>query len=157
MKKLYPIILAAVLFVCACSSNKGGSSSNDSLQGVYSIDISNAGSIFESEFKAQEIPSTMISTILSQLDLTVEFADKKAKLDAGTTVSMLLKTVTNGKYTLPVTMEYKIENDSVIYLKQEGEDFKQAGIIKKDGDTYDKVLFKPKYKQTEVTISLQRN
>lgn len=99
----------------------------------------------------------MISTILSQLDLTVEFADKKAKLDAGTTVSMLLKTVTNGKYTLPVTMEYKIENDSVIYLKQEGEDFKQAGIIKKDGDTYDKVLFKPKYKQTEVTISLQRN
>ena len=157
MKKLYSIILAALLLVCACSSNKGGGSSNDSLQGEYSIDISNAGSIFENEFKAENIPSAMISSILSQLDLTVEFADNKAKLDAGTTVSMLLKTVTNGKYSLPITMDYKIENDTVLYLKQEGEDFKVAGTIKKDGDTYDKVLFKPKYKQTDVALSLQRN
>ena len=98
----------------------------------------------------------MISTILSQLDLTVEFADQKAKLDAGTTVSMLLKSVTNGKYTLPVTLDYKIENDSVIYLKEEGEDFKEAGVFSPVGDNFDKVIYKPKFKSVNAALELNR-
>lgn len=155
MKKLSTIILGVAMLVCSCGGNKGGVS-NDSLQGKYTVDISNAGAIIENEFKAEQIPTAMLSSLLSQLDLTVEFKDQKATIDAGTTVTMLLKTITQGKYNFPMTMDYKIEKDSILYLKPEDGNFKEAGIITKVDDKYNRVLYKPKYKSTNVTIELKR-
>lgn len=150
MKKLY-IILTCAVMLCACG-NKGGVS-EDSLQGTYSIDISDAGNLFESEFK---IPSGMISSVLSTADLTVEFKDSKAIVDAGTVASMMIKTATSGKYSLPVSLDYKIENDSILFLKQEGQDFKEVGVVSKVGDSYDKIIYKPKYKTINATLELNR-
>ena len=150
MKKLY-IILTCAVMLCACG-NKGGVS-EDSLQGTYSIDISDAGNLFESEFK---IPSGMISSVLSTADLTVEFKDSTAIVDAGTVASMMIKTATSGKYSLPVSLDYKIENESILFLKQEGQDFKEVGVISKAGDSYDKIIYKPKYKTINATLELNR-
>ncbi|MBO4372970.1 MAG: hypothetical protein J5826_08580 [Bacteroidales bacterium] len=150
MKKLY-IFLTCAVMLCACG-NKGGVS-EDSLQGTYSIDISDAGSLFESEFK---IPTAMVSSLLTSADLTVEFKDSKATIDAGTMASMLIKTATSGKYSLPVSLDFKIENDSVLYLKQEGQDFKEVGVVSKVGDNYDKLIYKPKYKSVNATLELIR-
>ena len=151
MKKLFTILCSAAI-LCSCGGNQGGVS-NDSLQGVYSVDISNAESLFENEF---QIPTAMISSLLSQVDLTVEFKDSKAIIDAGTMASTVIKTATAGKYALPVTLDYKIENDSVIYLKEEGEDFKEAGVVSPVGDNFDKVIYKPKFKSVNAALELNR-
>lgn len=151
MKKLFTILCSAAI-LCSCGGNQGGAS-KDSLQGVYSVDISDAGSLFESEF---QIPSAMISKVLSAADLTVEFKDSKAIVNAGTMASMMINNFTSGKYSLPVTLDYKIENDSIIFLKQEGEDFKEVGIISQVGDNFDKVIYKPKYKSINATLELNR-
>ena len=151
MKKLFTILCSAAI-LCSCGGNQGGAS-NDSLQGVYSVDISNAESLFENEF---QIPTAMISSLLSLVDLTVEFKDSKAIIDAGTMASTVIKTATAGKYALPVTLDYKIENDSVIYLKEEGEDFKEAGVVSPVGDNFDKVIYKPKFKSVNAALELNR-
>ncbi len=151
MKKLFTILCSAAM-LCSCGGNQGGAS-NDSLEGVYSVDISNAESLFENEF---QIPTAMISSLLSQVDLTVEFKDSKATIDAGTMASTVIKTATAGKYSLPVSLDYKIENDSVLYIKQEGEDFKEAGIVTRVGDNFDKVIYKTKFKSVSGTLELNR-
>lgn len=150
MKKLF-IILTFAAMLCSCGGNKNGI--DDTLQGTYSVDVSEAGTIFEKEF---QIPAGMISTVLSAADLTVEFKDSKAIIDAGTMASMMIKTATSGKYSLPVSLDYKIENDSIIYLKEEGKEFKEAGVITKAGDNYDKLIYKPKYKSVNATLELNR-
>lgn len=137
--------------LCSCGGNKN--SVDDTLQGTYSIDVSEAGTIFEKEF---QIPAGMISSVLAAADLTVEFKDQKAKIDAGTVAAMMIKTATSGKYSLPVSLDYKIENDSIIYLKEEGKDFKEAGVITKAGDNFDKLIYKPKYKSVNAIIELNR-
>ena len=75
MKKLC-IILTFAAMLCSCGGNKSGV--DDTLQGTYSIDVSDAGSLFEKEF---QIPAGMISSVLSAADLTVEFKDSKAIID----------------------------------------------------------------------------
>ena len=157
MKKLFTILTCAAMFLCSCGGNKDGNgSSNDSLKGKYTIDVSNAGALFESEFKSQNIPSSMLSMIVSQLDLTVEFDGQKATVDAGTTVSMLIKSATNGEYSFPMELEYKLENDSILYLKDDDEFEKAGTIIPASQGNYDKVIYRPKYKGSSVDIELQR-
>ena len=152
MKKLFTLLFCAAM-LCSCGGNKGGAS-GDSLQGTYSIDISDAGTLLESEFK---IPTAMVSSVLSQADLTVEFQDSKAIIDCGSMAAMLIKTATSGKYSLPLTIDYKIENDSIVYLKPEdGSDYKEAGVITPAGDNFDKVIYKPKYKSLNATLELNR-
>ena len=157
MKKLFTILTCAAMLLCSCGGKDGKSSSNDSLKGKYSIDVSNAGAIFESEFKSQNIPSSMMSMIVSQLDLTVEFDGQKATVDAGTTVSMLIKSATNGEYSFPMELEYKIENDSILLIKDEDDDFEKVGtIVPASEGSFDKVIYRPKYKGSTVDIELTR-
>ena len=38
---------------------------------------------------------------------------------------------------MPMALDYKIENDSILFLKAEGKDFQEAGVLKKVGGSYD--------------------
>jgi hypothetical protein len=94
--------------------------------------------------------------LLSNLEVTVQFETEKAIFDASGAVAELLKQFSDGEVSLslPMAVEYKIENDSILYLKPEGKEFEEAGVLKKLGDSYDylKLIVTKDGKRSEIGL-----
>jgi hypothetical protein len=58
-------------------------------------------------------------------------------VDASGVVGEIIKSVSDCKVSMPMALGYKIENDSVLYIKPEGKEFEAVGVLKKLGDSYD--------------------
>lgn len=155
MKRLFTILISALIFVVSACSN-GGGSAKDELRGRYEIDMSSLTSFMEDEIKGKNnLSSDMFSSMLfSQLDLTVQFEKEKAILDASTIASELIKQFSKGKVTLPYSLDYKIENDTALYMRAEGSDFDYIGSLKPLGDSYDylKLIVDKDEKKIEVNL-----
>jgi hypothetical protein len=84
----------------------------------------------------------------------VQFESETAIVDASGAVMQMIKSMANTDVSLPMALGYKIENDSVLYLKQEGKDFEEAGVLKKLGDSYDylKLIVTKDGKRTEIGL-----
>ena len=67
----------------------------------------------------------------------ISVKDGVAIVDASGAAMELFKGFGGGDMKLPIEMGYKLENDSVLYLKQEGKDFEKVGVLTKVGDGYD--------------------
>ncbi len=146
-------IFIAVLLFGACSNS--GNSFSDSLSGKYHVDLSQAKDIIEDELKVEKIPSQMLSLVLGQLNLTAEFEGNSLEVNTSESVANLLGSFT--KYSLPMRFEYKIESDSLIYIKEDGGEFKKVGTLKKNGDSYDNLKFVPNSNKFNVEVVLQRD
>ena len=158
MKKYLTFLsCAALLAFLSCGGGKN-SVDKDALQGKYEVDLSGMTDMLEKEIADKgQLPATMVSMMLSQLDLTVQFESEKAVVDASAVAAGLVKGLSQNKYSLPVSLDYKIEDDSVLYLKPESRDFENAGVIKKMGDGYDYLKFVPKTPKGErVELTLRR-
>ena len=155
MKKIVALMMfAALLAFGACKIGGKDAIDKDGLQGRYEVDMSALSDQLESALKNENIPGALLKMMLSQLDLTVQFESEKAILDASKTAATAIKTLSKNEYSLPLAIDYKIENDSVLYLKREGKGFEEVGVIKKIGDTYDylKFITKKGDKRTEVDL-----
>ena len=138
MKRILTVLTFAALFILAACSGSKGPINKDSLQGRYQLDLS---SVLQEAMAAkggeEDMGSAFASMFLSQLEVTVQFESENAIVDASGAAIDLIKGLGGGDVKLPITMGYKIENDSVLYLKQEGKDFEKAGVLSKVGDGYD--------------------
>ena len=148
MKKiLTTLAIAALLILDACSGSSNGPIDKDSLQGRYELDLSSmlneAKAAYEAYGGEGDMGAAFAQMFLSQLQITVQFEDDKAIVDASGAVAELLKQFSDGEVSLslPMAVEYKIENDSVLYFKQEGKEFEEVGVLKKLGDSYDYLKF----------------
>ncbi|MBR6278445.1 MAG: hypothetical protein IKR41_06780 [Bacteroidales bacterium] len=157
MKRLFTILISALIFVVSACSN-GGSSVKEELQGRYEIDMSPLTSLMEDEMKAKNsISSDMFSSMLfSQLDLTVQFEKEKAILDASAIASELIKQFSKGKVTLPYSADYKIENDTALYMRAEGSDFNYIGSLKRLGDSYDYLKLTVDKNDKKIEVNLKK-
>ena len=148
MKKFFTTLtLAAMVILSACSGGNNTVNKNE-LQGRYQIDLAPVlKDIMEQSGNSIDIPAGFAS----MLDVTVQFETEKAIVDASGVAIQLFKSMTGDEWTLPMALGYKIENDSVLYLKQEGKDFEEVGVLKKIGDGYDylKVVTTKNGKRTE--------
>jgi hypothetical protein len=158
MRNFFKILACAgVVFFGSCGGGKN-SVDKDALQGKYEVDLSGMTELLENEIADKgQLPATMVSMMLSQLDLTVKFESEKAIVDASAVAAGLLKGFSQNQFSLPVSLDYKIENDSLLYLKPEGRDFENAGVIKRMGDDYDYLKFVPKMSNDQrVELTLRR-
>lgn len=156
MKKIFTLFaLAAMVILSACGGGKDAIS-KDGLQGRYQLEI---GSLLEdvmAERGGNDLSSSFASMLFSQLEVTVQFETEKAIFDASGAASEILKNYTNGKVSLPMAVEYKIENDSILYLKPEGKEFEDVGVLKKLGDSYDYLKFISTKYERKVEVSLKK-
>ena len=146
MKKIFTTLsIAALLILSACGGGKTDAVEKDGLQGRYQLDVSSLMKEMMSEEQDGQnaLSSSFASMLLSNLEVTVQFETEKAIFDASGAVAELLKQFSDGEVSLslPMAMEYKIENDSILYFKQEGKEFEEVGVLKKLGDSYDYLKF----------------
>lgn len=143
MKKIFTLFaLAAMVILSACGGGKDAIN-KDGLQGRYQLEVGSLLKDVMAEKGGNDLSSSFASMFLSQLEVTVQFETEKAIFDASGAVAELLKQFSDGEVSLslPMAVEYKIENDSVLYLKQEGKEFEEVGVLKKLGDSYDYLKF----------------
>lgn len=158
MKKiLTTFTLAALLILSACGGKKNAVDA-DGLQGRYSLDISSAiQAAMENDKSGKfDMASGFASMLLSQLEVTVQFESETAIVDASGIAGEMLKGLADGKVSMPKALGYKIENDSVLYLKEEGKEFEEAGVLKKLGDSYDYLKFYAEKDGKRIEIGLKK-
>ncbi len=131
-----------MVILSACGGGKDAIN-KEGLQGRYQLE---AGSLLKdvtAEKGGNDLSSSFASMLLSNLEVTVQFETEKAIFDASGAVAELLKQFSDGEVSLslPMAVEYKIENDSILYLKPEGKEFEEVGVLKKLGDSYDYLKF----------------
>ena len=155
MKKIFTsLALAAMVILSACGGGKDAVN-KEGLQGRYQIDLAPAlQEIMEQSGNGNDMASGLASMLFSNLDVTVQFESETAIVDASGAVIQMIKSMANTDVSLPMALGYKIENDSVLYLKQEGKDFEEAGVLKKLGDSYDylKLIVTKDGKRTEIGL-----
>ena len=138
MKKILTILFAG-LILTACTGNKQSINTKE-LQGTYEIDFNKMLSDF-SDDDDDELATELAAMLLSQMKMTMQFDGDKLTIDASETARKLLDTFGDDDDKMPYVVEYTIKNDSVLYIKENGEDFKEEGIIRKVGDSYDNLQF----------------
>lgn len=156
MKKIFTsLALLAMVILSACGGGGKDTVNKDGLQGRYQIDLAPAlQEIMEQSGNGNDMASGFASMLFSNLDVTVQFESETAIVDASGAVIQMLKSMANTDVSLPMALGYKIENDSVLYLKQEGKDFEEAGVLKKLGDSYDylKLIVTKDGKRSEIGL-----
>ena len=159
MKKIFTTLaLAAMVILSACGGGGKDTVNKDGLQGRYQLDLSSmlneAKAAYEAYGGEGDMASGIASMLLSNLDVTVQFESETAIVDASGAVMQMIKSMANTDVSLPMALGYKIENDSVLYLKQEGKDFEEAGVLKKIGDSYDylKLIVTKDGKRSEIGL-----
>lgn len=131
-------ITGFLLCLTACTGNKQAIQSKE-LRGRYEVDfapLTSALSETEDDFAA-----ALASLFLSSMELTMQFDDDRLIIDANDAARRLL-TAFGGKETvIPLALDYKIQNDSVLCTRSQGNDFQPIGILRKMGNTYDYLTF----------------
>jgi len=154
MKKIFTTLsIAALLILAACGSKNA--INNDDLQGRYQMDISSLVKDIIAE-QNDKMMDFLASMFISQVEITVIFESETIILDASNSVSDFVKSASKGKVSLPMSVEYKIENDSVLYFKPEGKEFEEVGVLKKLGDSYDYLKFISTKDDRKVEVSLKK-
>ena len=74
--------------------------------------------------------------LLSQLELTMQFDGNKLIFDASETVRALVNVLSESEQ-MPLVVEYKIENDSLLFTSENGIDWSEAGVLRKLAESYD--------------------
>ena len=137
MKKLIFSILAVAMMLTACTNKKAINSKD--LQGRYEIDLSSLMSEFANEDDDMEnFGMAIAAMVLSQIQMTAQLDGDMLIVDASSTTKGLLNAFTEeSDLKLPIYAEYKIKNDSVLYLKLDGDEFVEKGVLRKMGESYD--------------------
>ena len=135
MKRIV-FVLCSILMMVACTNKKAINSKD--LQGRYEIDLSSAFSGIDDE---DYITMAFAAMVLSQIQLTAQFDGNMLIVDASTATKTLINTFTEGDdLQLPLYAEYKIKNDSILYLKIDKE-FEERGVLRRICDSYDYLQF----------------
>ena len=140
MKKLF-IFLCAGLMMTACIGKKNQSQEageSGQLQGLYEVDLN---SLLEDEDEDMDAFSKAIaSAVLSQLKLTFEFKEDKLTIDASGMARGLLDFIEESG-EMPVTVDYRLEQDSILFTHQDDGEWREAGVLRALPDSKEDLLW----------------
>ena len=133
MKKLFLFVIAAAMI--ACTTNKKAINSKE-LQGKYEVDIS---AFFQDDDDEDDLTSAFVALLLSEMKMTMQVESEKLIIDAsGAAVGLINAFAEGDDLKMPLVMEYKIKDDSILYVKgPDDKDFYSMGVIRKLADSYD--------------------
>lgn len=134
MKKLFLLLVAAAILVACTNTNKQAINSRD-LKGRYDVDLSALMSSLDDE--EDGLATALAAMFLSSMEMTLQFEDTKLILDASGMAINLVNAFLKEDLDMPLVVDYKIVNDSVLYTKADGKDFGEVGVLRKVGDSYD--------------------
>ena len=127
--------MAGMTLIACTSADKKAINSRE-LQGKYDVDFSalmdNLNNGDQDEFA-----TALAAMFLSTMKMTMQFEESQLLIDASGAAISLVNAFSKDGLEMPITVEYKIVNDSILYTKAEGEKFQEVGVIRKVGDSYD--------------------
>ena len=140
MKKLFILLAASILcFACTNTNTDKQAICSTDLKGRYEVDMSALiACINEDRDEKDRLKPAVAAMIISSTEMTMQFEDTKLIIDASGAAITIANAFTEKGTGLPLVVEYKIVNDSVLYSKgAEKKDFKKVGVLRKLGDSYD--------------------
>ena len=138
MKKFFTLFaLAAMVILTACGGGKN-TINKDSLQGRYEIDFTSFVKEVLTDASADELPADFAASFISKMEITAQFESETVVVDASRIAAQYILNDLRAGFTFPMSLKYKIENDSVLYVKgKEDQEFEKFGVLSKVGDGYD--------------------
>lgn len=158
MKRLFFFLTAVIIAFTACS--KSGNKSQESfstgdLQGKYEVDLK---PLMEEALAGEdEMTKAVAMYMISEVHVTFDFQDdNKLTLDASDMFKGLVNSFSkSGK--MPVTVDYRITNDSVFSTRENGdEEWKEAGVLRKAEDGLLWVTPKDPEDEKQVILTLRK-
>ena len=168
---LFLFLIAVSIISCKKEEEKFKSKE---LKGVYEVDFSSLIDAYaeqkERENQDQENGGNNFESfgigaakiLLATVNVKIHFDGKTGKFDVDGGLAEMIANASNKDLDLSndTTFEYEIRNDSLFFIKREGEtDFKEAAIIRKKYTSYDiitLVLSNEKYNKNELQINLEK-
>lgn len=135
MKRFFIILIVGLIMIACTSTNKQAFNSKK-LKGRYDVDFSALLTDLK-DSEENEFAIAFAAMFLSSMEMTMQFEDTKLILDASGAAMNLVKALANDKVEMPVALDYKIVNDSILYTRVEGNDFSEFGVLRKIGESYD--------------------
>lgn len=133
MRKILSILCAGMIMI-ACTNNKQAINSKE-LKGRYEVDFSALMTGLGDD--TDDLTTALAAMFLSAMEMTIQFEDTKMILDASGTAIGLVNAFSKEGLDMPIVADYKIANDSVLYVKSDGDDFERVGVLRKISDSYD--------------------
>lgn len=136
MKKLLYFLLATLL-LAACANPRAIDSSQ--LEGRYSVDLQSfVRSAFDDADDTDLIGRSAISLIANALELNVNFyGNGKGVLEVDGWGIGFVEKYLNSDLDKVNEFAYRIDNDSVLMVKNQEHDFERIGVLRKLADNYD--------------------
>ena len=140
MKKLF-IFLCVGLMMTACIGKKNQSheaGEGNQLQGLYEVDLS---SLLEDEDEEMDgFSKAIASALLAQVKLSFEFKDNQLTINASGLARGLLDFIEESD-KMPVTVDYRLEQDSILFTRQDDGEWREAGVIRALPDSKEDLLW----------------
>ncbi|MCM1034075.1 MAG: hypothetical protein NC038_01330 [Paludibacter sp.] len=133
LKSVFCIICAGIL-LAACSSNKQTIRSKQ-LQGKYEVDFSELIKHITNE--TDDFATSLAAWFISSMQMTMQFDENRLIIDAAGATRTLFNLLDNDSITMPISVDYKIKNDSVLYTRFDNGDYKSMGTLRRLGNNYD--------------------
>ena len=136
MKKLFYFLLTTLLLV-GCANPRAIDSSQ--LEGRYSVDLQSfVRSAFDDSDDTDLIGRSAISLITNALELNVNFyGNGKGVLEVDGWGIGFVEKYLNSDLDKVNEFAYRIDNDSVLMVKNQEHDFECVGVLRKLADNYD--------------------
>lgn len=134
MKKLLSVLCIGLLMMGCTKANKqsAGAAGSGDLQGKYEIDFSSMLSDLTGDSEEEQFAIAFASSLLSYMHMSMEFDGDKLLIDMSGPVRGLVNMFGDAK--MPYAVNYKIENDSVLFIQEKDEtEFKKLGVLRKPG------------------------
>ncbi len=136
MKKLLYFLLATLLLV-GCANPRAIDSSK--LEGRYNVDLQSfVHSAFDGDTDADVFGRSAIALIANALELNVNFyGNGKGVLEVDGWGIGFVEKYFNSDLDKVNEFAYRIDNDSVLMVKNQEHDFERMGVLRKQADNYD--------------------
>ncbi|MGM9836982.1 MAG: hypothetical protein ACI30A_00655 [Paludibacteraceae bacterium] len=154
MKKFIAFLCASLMLI-ACTTNKQSINSKD-LQGKYEIDFSSFLSDLAEDEEEDAFATAFAAMLLSQMQMTMQFDGDKLIIDASGAARNLINAFGGEEAQMPIVADYKIQNDSILYTKVEGEEFSEVGVLRKMGDSYDYLQLVTEDEGKEISLTMRK-
>lgn len=135
MKKLFILLAVAAMALTACNKQAFNSTN---LNGCYEVDFSALmADMSDGEDAEDQLAAVLASMFLSSMEMTMQFEDSALILSASGAAMNLINAFAKDETTMPVVLDYKIINDSILYIKDDDGDFEEFGVLRKEDDSFD--------------------
>lgn len=136
MKKVLTILCAGLILLSCANYGKHAINSKE-LQGKYEIDFSSLLSNMNDGPDENSLASALASMIFSSMEMTVQFDGDKLIIDASGFTRNFINIFGGDNVNMPLFVDYKIKNDSVLYAGESADALKEIGVLRKIGTSYD--------------------